>query len=117
MELLELVLAAACFAVGGLFMKHAAGVSRPLPQPPHLHCFLAVVAPQSLGMRRFDGAAYIAVLGLEAALAFLLSVAVLHESYWWNYYRHRADSRESRYCGSTDCGFRPQNLINRDLLQ
>jgi multidrug transporter EmrE-like cation transporter len=35
-----------------------------------------------LGMRRFDlGVAYIAVLGLEAALAFVLSVAVLHESY------------------------------------
>jgi multidrug transporter EmrE-like cation transporter len=82
MELLELVLAAACFAAGGLFMKHAAGVSRPLPTAAFALLFLAGAVLQSLGMRRFDlGAAYIAVLGLEAALAFLLSVAVLHESY------------------------------------
>ena len=82
MELLELILAAACFATGGLFMKHAAGVSRPVPTVAFALLFLAGAVLQSLGMRRFDlGVAYIAVLGIEAALAFLLSVAVLHETY------------------------------------
>jgi multidrug transporter EmrE-like cation transporter len=81
-ELIELVLAAACFATGGLFMKKAAGVSRLVPTAIFLILFLAGAAFQSLGMRRFDlGVAYIAVLGLEAALALLLSVFILHEGY------------------------------------
>jgi multidrug transporter EmrE-like cation transporter len=81
-ELIELVLAAACFATGGLFMKKAEGVSRMLPTAAFATLFLAGAVFQSLGMRRFElGAAYIAVLGLEAALALLLSVVVLHESY------------------------------------
>jgi multidrug transporter EmrE-like cation transporter len=82
MELIELILAAACFAGGGLFMKKAAGVSNLLPTVAFALLFLAGAVLQSLGMRRLDmGAAYIAVLGLEAALAFFLSVAVLHENY------------------------------------
>jgi multidrug transporter EmrE-like cation transporter len=63
-------------------MKNAAGVSRLLPTAAFASLFLLGAVLQSLGMRRFDlGVAYIAVLGLEAALAFVLSVAVLHESY------------------------------------
>lgn len=82
MELIELILAAACFATGGLFMKKAAGVSNLLPTAAFALLFLAGAALQSVGMRRLDmGVAYIAVLGLEAALAVFLSVAVLHESY------------------------------------
>lgn len=80
MQLLELVLAAACFATGGLFMKMSAGVSRPLPTMAFLALFLIGAVLQAMAMRRADlGVAYIAVLGFEAALAAVFSVAVFHE--------------------------------------
>lgn len=63
-------------------MKKAAGISNLLPAAAFAVLFLAGAVLQSLGMRRLDmGAAYIAVLGLEAALALFFSVAILHEGY------------------------------------
>jgi multidrug transporter EmrE-like cation transporter len=80
-DLLLLVLAALCFAAGGLFMKLSAGVTRLLPTLAFSALFLAGALLQAYAMRRADlGVVYIAVLGLEAVLAFGLSIAVFHES-------------------------------------
>jgi multidrug transporter EmrE-like cation transporter len=80
MELLSVILAAFCFAVGGLFMKYSAGMTRVLPTLAFAALFLAGAFLQAKAMRRADmGPVYIAVLGLEAVVALLLSVFVLHE--------------------------------------
>jgi quaternary ammonium compound-resistance protein SugE len=79
-EMLLMFLAAACFAVGGIFMKLSAGVTRPLPIAAFLALFLAGALLQAFAMRRADlGSVYIAVLGLEAALALVFSVVLFHE--------------------------------------
>lgn len=80
-ELIALVLASVCFAVGGLLMKVSAGASRPLPTLAFLALYGLGAWLQAVAMRRADlGVVYIAVLGLEAVLAILFSVAVFHES-------------------------------------
>jgi quaternary ammonium compound-resistance protein SugE len=82
MDLLQLVLASVAYAVGGLFMKLSAGLSRPLPVIAFSLLFLVGAQLQALGMRRADlGMAYIFVLGLEAVLAALFSVLLLRESW------------------------------------
>ena len=81
MELLLLVLASVCFAVGGLFMKLSNGAARLGPTITFSLLFLVGALVQAYAMRRADlGVVYIAVLGLEAILAFLFSVALFHES-------------------------------------
>ncbi len=80
MQLVQLILASACFATGGLCMKLSAGVSRLAPTFAFLALFVIGAVLQSLAMRRADlGVAYIAVLGFEAALAAVFSAAILHE--------------------------------------
>jgi len=82
MQLLELLVASAAYATGGLFMKFSAGLSRPLPVIAFALLFLLGAALQALGMRRADlGAAYIFVLGAEAGLTVVFSVFVLRESF------------------------------------
>ncbi|QRO02558.1 hypothetical protein JRI60_17365 [Archangium violaceum] len=76
-----MVLASACFAVGGIFMKLSDGVSRPLPSAAFLLLFLLGAVLQSVALRRADlGVVYIAVLGLEAALTLVFSVLLFRES-------------------------------------
>jgi small multidrug resistance pump/quaternary ammonium compound-resistance protein SugE len=61
-------------------MKMAEGVSRPLPTLGFLALFGLGAVLQSLAMRRADmGVVYIAVLGLEAALALGFSVLLFRE--------------------------------------
>jgi len=77
----QMVLASACFAVGGIFMKLSDGVSRPLPSAAFLLLFLLGAVLQSVALRRADlGVVYIAVLGLEAALTLVFSVLLFRES-------------------------------------
>jgi multidrug transporter EmrE-like cation transporter len=84
MSLVYVLLAAFCFALGGLFMKYSAGASRASPTLAFVALFVAGAILQAKAMRRADmGPVYIAVLGLEAALALLLSVFVLHEHLTW----------------------------------
>jgi multidrug transporter EmrE-like cation transporter len=80
MQLFQLILASACFATGGLFMKLSEGVSRLGPTLAFLLLFVVGALLQAFAMRRADlGVAYIAVLGFEAALTALFSVAIFHE--------------------------------------
>jgi len=79
-ETLMLIIAAASFAVGGLFMKLSLGLSRPVPTVVFLLLFCAGAALQAFAMRSGElGIAYIFVLGAEAFLTMLLSVSVLGE--------------------------------------
>jgi multidrug transporter EmrE-like cation transporter len=81
MDIIFLVIAAAAFSVGGLFMKLSEGLTRPLPTAGFLILFVAGATVQAVGMRRTDlSVAYIFVLGLEAALTVLLSIWYLKES-------------------------------------
>lgn len=81
LEWVLMVLASVCFAVGGIFMKQSDGVTRPLPSVAFLVLFLAGALLQAWALRRADlGVVYIAVLGLEAALALVFSVVLFHES-------------------------------------
>jgi multidrug transporter EmrE-like cation transporter len=80
MGLLYVILAAFCFALGGLFMKYSVGVTRVVPTVIFAALFVAGAVLQAKAMERTDmGPVYIAVLGLEAVAAILLSVLVLHE--------------------------------------
>ncbi|MGA2411086.1 MAG: hypothetical protein ABSG46_11945 [Candidatus Binataceae bacterium] len=82
MQVIELLIASAAYATGGLFMKFSAGLSRPLPVIVFALLFLFGAALQALGMRRADlGAAYIFVLGVEAGLTAIFSVFVLRENF------------------------------------
>ena len=81
MEIVLLIAAAVCFACGGLAMKFADGIARPVPAATFLVLFVSGAVLQSLALRKADlGVAYIAVLGLEAVLTFFFSVWLLKES-------------------------------------
>ena len=63
-------------------MKLSAGASRLLPTVAFLALFVGGALLQAFAMRRADlGAAYIAVLGIEAAATFVFSAFLLRESY------------------------------------
>ena len=80
-ELLLLLVAATAFAAGGVFMKLSEGAARPLPTLAFLALFVLGAVVQALAMRQASlGGVYIAVLGLEAALALVFSVALFGES-------------------------------------
>jgi multidrug transporter EmrE-like cation transporter len=80
MDFLLLIAAAAVFAIGGIFMKWSEGATRLLPTIAFSCLFLLGAWLQAVAMRRTDlGVAYIVVLGLEAALAFLFSVFLMNE--------------------------------------
>ncbi|ATB40693.1 hypothetical protein CYFUS_006149 [Cystobacter fuscus] len=72
---------AVCFAGGGIFMKLSEGVSRPVPTLAFLGLFVLGAVLQAFALRQADlGVVYVAVLGLEAALTLVFSVALFHES-------------------------------------
>jgi multidrug transporter EmrE-like cation transporter len=80
MEFAELLIASGCYATGGLFMKYSQGMIRPLPVVAFALLFLTGASLQAIGMRTADlGMAYVLVLGLEAGMAVVFSVFVLHE--------------------------------------
>jgi multidrug transporter EmrE-like cation transporter len=82
MPLLQLLLASTMYAVGGVFMKLSAGLSRPWPTLAFLALFMLGAMLQALGIRETElGPSYIFVLGVEALVAVLLSALYLHESY------------------------------------
>lgn len=75
-----LVAASILFAFGGVFMKYSEGLTRPAPAVAVFVLFCAGAACQAVAMRRAEmGVVYVFVLGLEAVVAFLLSIAVLGE--------------------------------------
>jgi multidrug transporter EmrE-like cation transporter len=82
MPLLQLLLASTLYAVGGVFMKLSAGLSRPWPTVAFLTLFVLGALLQALGIRDAElGPAYVLVLGVEAVAAVLLSAWYLQESY------------------------------------
>jgi quaternary ammonium compound-resistance protein SugE len=77
----QMIVAALLFAVGGLFMKLSDGATRTGYTLLFCALFLAGAVLQASAMRRADlGVVYIAVLGLEAAIAFGISVLIFGES-------------------------------------
>ena len=81
-ELVLLVFSSVCFAGGGIFMKLSEGVSRLLPTLAFLALFVVGAVVLAIAMRRGElGVMYIAVLGLEAALTLVFSLAFFHESF------------------------------------
>jgi multidrug transporter EmrE-like cation transporter len=81
MHLTLALLAALAFTVGGVVMKSADGVRHLLPVIGFVTLFGIGAALQSTAMRGAElGATYILVLGLEAAMAFVLGVVLFDES-------------------------------------
>jgi small multidrug resistance pump/quaternary ammonium compound-resistance protein SugE len=80
MALLQLILASAAYAAGGLFMKASDGLTHRAPVALFVALFAGGSLLQALGMRNTDlGVGYIFVLGVEAVLAMALSVLYFHE--------------------------------------
>jgi small multidrug resistance pump/quaternary ammonium compound-resistance protein SugE len=78
----QLVLGAACFAVGGMFMKLSVGATRPLHTAAFLALFVVGAVLQAFALRKADlGVVYIAVLGLEAVLTLVISVLLFRETF------------------------------------
>lgn len=81
MSLILSLFAAGAYTVGGLFMRKADGFAHALPGVMVFGCFCLGAALQTLAMRRSElSVNYILVLGLEAALALLLSIGWLGEA-------------------------------------
>jgi quaternary ammonium compound-resistance protein SugE len=81
MPLALAALAAFAFTLGGVLMKYADGLNRPLPAVGFLVLFGAGAVAQSLALRDVElGTTYILVLGLEAALAFGFGIVLFGES-------------------------------------
>jgi multidrug transporter EmrE-like cation transporter len=81
MYLLLLIAASILFAVGGLFMKLSVGLTRFTPALLVFIFFGAGAACQAIAMKHADmGVAYVLVLGLEAVVAFAISVFALREA-------------------------------------
>lgn len=75
-----LLAASVLFAVGGVFMKYSAGLTRLSASVAVFACFSLGAACQALAMRRAEmSVVYVFVLGLEAVAAFVLSVWILNE--------------------------------------
>jgi multidrug transporter EmrE-like cation transporter len=80
MSLILLLAASLLFAVGGLLMKYSQGLTKAGPSIAVFLLFSVGAACQAIAMKRAEmGVAYIFVLGLEAIVAFLLSVLILGE--------------------------------------
>ncbi|MHB2018308.1 MAG: DMT family transporter [Candidatus Xenobia bacterium] len=76
-----LILAAVSYVAGGVAMKHADGLRHLLPSLLVFAAFGLGAALQTLAMRYESlGVGYVVVLGLEAALAVLAGVLLLHET-------------------------------------
>jgi len=81
LEVVLACLAAVAFSLGGVFMKLSEGASRPLHTAAFLGLFVLGAVLQALALRRTDlGVVYIAVLGLEAAMTLVFSVALFREA-------------------------------------
>lgn len=81
MYMLLASLAALAFTTGGVFMKQADGLRHALPVAIFVALFGVGAALQSQAMRGTDlGATYILVLGLEAAFAYAIGVALFGEA-------------------------------------
>jgi multidrug transporter EmrE-like cation transporter len=81
---LYLIAAALCFALGGLFMKSSQAATRMGHTIAFIALFVLGAILQARAMRQADmGIVYLAVLGLEAAAAVVLSAFVLHEQLTW----------------------------------
>ena len=79
-----LVIAALCFAAGGLLMKWSDGAARLWPTAGFLVLFASGAWLQARAMRHADlGVTYIVVLGIEAIAVLALSVFVLREQITW----------------------------------
>ena len=79
-NLLLLVTASASFAIGGIFMKYSAGLTRSRHTVMFLLLFCAGAMLQAYAMKRAEmSVVYTLVLGFEAVAAFLLSVFILGE--------------------------------------
>jgi multidrug transporter EmrE-like cation transporter len=79
-NLLALVLAAASYCVGGVFMKLSRGLSVLLPSVMVFLCFGCGAAIQGVEMRHSElSINYVLVLGLEAGLALLFSIVFFRE--------------------------------------
>jgi multidrug transporter EmrE-like cation transporter len=75
-------LAAAAFACGGIAMKYADGLSRLTPSIAALLLFVLGAGIQTVAMKQQQmSVTYIAVLGLEALLAFGFGVVFFKEGY------------------------------------
>lgn len=80
MPLVLLVIAALLFAAGGLCMKLSVGLTKLWPAVLVFVFFSAGAACQAIAMKRTDmGVAYVLVLGLEAVVAYAISVFALQE--------------------------------------
>lgn len=75
-----LIAAALLFAFGGVFMKTSDGLTRAAPSIAVFILFCGGAACQAVAMKRSEmGVVYVFVLGLEAVVAFILSIALLGE--------------------------------------
>jgi multidrug transporter EmrE-like cation transporter len=75
-------LAATAFALGGIAMKYADGLSRFIPSLAMLLLFVLGAGIQTVAMKQQQmSVTYIAVLGLEALLAFGFGVVFFKEGY------------------------------------
>ena len=80
MYLVLLIAASVLFAIGGVFMKYSAGLTKLSPTLGVFACFCLGAACQTIAMRRAEmSVVYVFVLGLEAVAAFFLSVWILEE--------------------------------------
>ncbi|MGE5243724.1 MAG: DMT family transporter [Betaproteobacteria bacterium] len=80
MQLVLASLAAFCFTLGGVFMKHAEGLRNATPTALFLLLFGVGAAVQSLAMRGAElTTTYLIVLGLEAALAVAFGMLLFAE--------------------------------------
>ena len=76
-----LILAALCFALGGVCMKNSAGLTSMWPSVLMSLLFLTGAALQALVMQHEEmSVAYISVLGLESLLAFAFGTLLLGEA-------------------------------------
>ena len=82
MNTLLIFLAAAAFASGGIAMKYAEGLSRFTPSLVAMALFVFGAGIQTVAMKQQQmSVTYIAVLGLEALLAFCFGVVFFKETY------------------------------------
>ncbi len=80
MYLFLAVMAALSFTIGGVFMKHSAGLTRLAPSVLVYLFFAAGASLQTLAMHTTGlGMTYILVLGLEAALALAFGALFFYE--------------------------------------
>jgi multidrug transporter EmrE-like cation transporter len=82
MNTILIFLAATAFAFGGIAMKYAEGLSRLLPSLVAMALFVLGAGIQTVAMKQQQmSVTYIAVLGLEALLAFGFGVIFFKEGY------------------------------------